>query len=145
MTDIIWMRGVNKARRLLTINCLYQSAMEKSILHIHLMNRPVMRESHRKNHPDGSWLDSRAKSFTIVHPMLLSKTTEDPLSFVAIKSTIRKKLMPEHPFATNHISVGWPRNKGLSVVGLQGCELLRHGIAPIRIGKGTMICLGQGC
>jgi hypothetical protein len=114
--------------------------MEKNIIHIHLMHRPVMRESNRKNHLDGSWLDDRAESFPIVHSMLLSKTTEYPLSFVAIKSTIRKKFVPEHPLASNHISAGWPRDKGPGVIGLQGYEL----IAPIRISKRTTIRFGQG-
>jgi hypothetical protein len=167
------MRGINKARRLLAINCLCQIDMEKSILHIYLMHRPVMRESNRKNHMNGSWLDDRVESFPIVHSMLLSKTTEYPSSFVAIKSTIRKKFVPEHsmllsktveypssfvaikstirkkfvlkhPLASNHISVGWPRDKGPGVVGLQGCELLKHCVAPIRISKGATIRLGQG-
>jgi hypothetical protein len=102
-----------------------------------------MRESNRKNRLDSSWLEKRAEGFTIVHSMLLSKIVEYPSSFVVIKSTIEKKLMLEHPFVGNHIGACWPRNKRPGVVGLQGCELLDHGVESIMISKGTTIRLIQ--
>jgi hypothetical protein len=46
MTDIIRMCRINKPGRLLTINCLYKSTMQESILPIELMHWPVTRQCH---------------------------------------------------------------------------------------------------
>jgi hypothetical protein len=117
--------------------------MEKSVLHIHLMYRSVVGKCNRENCSDSGRFDDRAESLTIINPMLLSKTAKDPTSLVAIKSTIRKKLVPKYPFSSDHISTCRPGNKRPRVIGLQSYEFFTHSITSIRISKSATICLRQ--
>ena len=84
--------------------------MEKSILHIKLMNGPVLRKSQREYHTDSSRLDNRTESLIIINTGALSKTPEDSASLVAIKRPICAELMPKNPLASDHIDAGRPGN-----------------------------------
>ena len=77
--------------------------MEKSVLHIHLMNRPVVRECNRENRPDSGRFDDRAEGLTIINSMLLSKTVKDPTSLVAVEGAVGAKLVGENPLAGDDV------------------------------------------
>jgi hypothetical protein len=82
--------------------------MEKCILHVELMDGPVLRKSQREYHTDGSRLDNRTESLIIINTGALSKTSEDPASLVAIKRPICTEFMPKNPLASDHINAGRP-------------------------------------
>jgi hypothetical protein len=84
--------------------------MEKSILHIKLMNGPVLRNSQREYHADSSRLDNRTESLIIINTGALSKASKDPASLIAIKRPICTELMPKNPLASDHIDAWRPGN-----------------------------------
>jgi hypothetical protein len=59
--------------------------MEEGVLHIKLMNLPVLGVSKGENCADCGWLDDRTESLVVINSRPLSETTEDPAGFVAIK------------------------------------------------------------
>jgi hypothetical protein len=43
----------DKAKRLLTVDCLVEMAVEEGVLHVQLMNGPGARDGDAENSPDG--------------------------------------------------------------------------------------------
>ena len=67
---------------------------------------------------------------------MLSKTTNNPSSFVAVKRAITQELVTEDPFPYNNINTGRSRYQGPGIISLQCIELGLHGGALGRIGEG---------
>src|SRR6185437_6972778 len=130
---------INKTWRLLAINCLIKMTMEKSILDIQLMNRPVARGCNTQNCPDGTWFNNRTECLIIINAMLLRESPNNPTSFVTSKGTIRMILMLENPLSCHNISTGGPRNKTPSTIVNQGLKLICHSCSPAGISKRTVI------
>ena len=80
--------------------------MEKSILHIKLVNRSGARQSQSENHPDGGWLDNWTESFIIVNARMLCETAKNPASFIAIKRAIGLELVMKNPLAGDEVDAG---------------------------------------
>jgi hypothetical protein len=76
-------------------NSLTEGVGEEGILHIKVLNWPVMGDSSSKIRADGSRFHNRAENLIIVDPRALSETPDDPTGFVVIKRPISMKLLPE--------------------------------------------------
>jgi len=115
-TNMIRKGWINKTWSLLAIDCLIKMTMEKSILDIQLMNRPVARGCNTQNCPDGTWFNNRTECLIIINAMLLRESPNNPTSFVTSKGTIRMILMLENPLSCHNISTRGPRNKTPSTI-----------------------------
>jgi hypothetical protein len=73
---------IHKNRGLSVVDGLNELTIEKGILDIKLMDRPFVGGGDAQNDPNGCGLHNGAKSFPIVHTLLLSEPTEHPSSFV---------------------------------------------------------------
>ena len=114
-------------------------SLQKGILHIELMNRPMTRYSKAKNSANGGRLDHMNESLVIIYAMLLRKSLNHPTSFVTSKRTIRMIFMLENPLSCHDISTRRPRNKTPSTIINQSLKLICHSCSPIRIRKCTAI------
>jgi hypothetical protein len=84
---------IRTASRLAAVDCLSEGAVEKSVLHIELLNRPVTGNSNGEYCAYGGWFHNWAERLIIVHTGALSGTSEDPMSPVAIEGAIGAKLV----------------------------------------------------
>jgi hypothetical protein len=128
-----------KARRLLTVDCLIKSAMEKSIFDIKLMNRPCGGYGKTENNTNSARLANRRKSFFKINTLLLRKNVTYPTGFVACKSTIRMKFVAKYPLAGNNINARWFWNKRPRVIPLKSIKLIAHSGKPKKIKKSTFV------
>jgi len=110
--------------------------VEKGVLHIELVNRPVQGMSQGNDSMNSGRLDNRAESLVIVDAGLLGEPTEYPTSFVSVQRTISMKLVLENPFPGDHIRLGRTRDKIPSVVVQEGSMVFFHGLTPVRVSKG---------
>jgi len=109
--------------------------MEKGVLHIELMNRPVPRVSQSEDSANCSGLDNRIEHFIIVNTGALGETTKDPASLVYVQRAIGMELLFEYLFFGDHIGLGRPRNEIPSVVVHKSSIFVLHGLTPVAIGK----------
>jgi hypothetical protein len=112
--------------------------MEKSILHVELLNRPATRNSNGEHRAHGGRFHNRAERLIVVHTGALSETLEDPTSLVAIDGAVGAKLVGENPLASDNVRVTRPRNKFLGPVAQEGPVLIFYCRVPIRIGERGM-------
>jgi hypothetical protein len=107
-------------------NGLTEGAMEEGVLHIKLLNWPVMGDSSSKHREDGGRFHNRAESLIVVDPRALSETPEDPTDFVAIKRPIDMKLVRENPIASDDVGVMGPGDKLPGPIAHQSPILVLH-------------------
>jgi hypothetical protein len=105
-----WMGGVNKTRRLLTINCFLKMPMEECILDIHLVDGPRVHRGNAEDQTNGGRLDYGTECLAVVHAMLLSETTNHPPSFVPRERAIRVEFVPKNPLPRHHVDTCRTRN-----------------------------------
>lgn len=96
---MIWVFKVKKTSWLGAVDSLSQGTMEERIVDIQLMNRPVLVKSQAEDGANGGRLHNRTESFVEVDARSLSEPAKDPTRFVALKGTIRVKLVFEYPLA----------------------------------------------
>jgi len=84
-TDKVWMGGILKTRRLHTVYCLSESAMQEGVLDIKLMNKPLTGESQGKHRANSGRLHHWAEGLQKVHTRLLRETAEYPTCLVPLK------------------------------------------------------------
>jgi len=120
-------------RRWLHVDLLMQLSIKKSILNIELGDRPLPHRSNSKESPNSGHVSNRSKSLIIVTTMLLLKATRHKASLVALKRAIRSSLDLIDPLASNRSGVRRQGNKIPSTGALQGSNLLRHGVLPVRV------------
>ena len=128
-------RLINEPSRLLTEHLFLKMPMKKSIRNIHLVHRPGARNRQLKNSPNRAGFDNGGESVGEVNTCSLTKTPNDPTSLVSVKSTIRMKLVLEHPLPGNDVG---PRRTGdelPSVIALQCVKFLLHRGEPHGITK----------
>lgn len=92
-TDMIRCKGVDEARRLLAVDGLLKTAMEKGILDIKLVDRPTLRGGDAEDDVDRGRFDNRAECLTVVHTMLLGVTANDSTSLMARERPVAVVLM----------------------------------------------------
>jgi hypothetical protein len=125
-TNMIRRGRILKTRRLLTVDSLIKSPVEKSTFDVKLMNRS--REGHDKteNSMNSARLTNMRKSFFKINTLLLTKTMTYPTGFVACKSTIRMKFVAKNPLARDNINAGGFRNKRPFVILLESIKIITH-------------------
>jgi hypothetical protein len=111
--------------------------MEEGILHIELLNRPVMGDSSGEHRAHGGRFHNRAESLVVVDSGALSETLKDPTSLAAIEGPISAKLVREDPFAGDDVGALRSWNKVPGPITHQGLVLILHSRAPIGIGEGS--------
>jgi hypothetical protein len=111
--------------------------MEEGILHIELLNRPVMGDSSGEHHAHGGWFHNRAESLIVVDFGALSETPKDPAILVAIERPVSAKLVREDPFVSDDIGALRSWNKVPCLITHQGLVLILHSCASIGIGEGS--------
>jgi hypothetical protein len=111
--------------------------MEEGILHIKLLNRPVMGDSSGEHRPHGGRFHNRAESLVVVDSGALSETPKDPASLVAIEGPVSVELVREDPFASDDIGALRSWNKVPYPITHQGPVLILHNRALIGIGEGS--------
>jgi hypothetical protein len=84
-------------------NGLTEGVVEEGILHIELLNWPVMRDSNSEHHANGGRFHNQAESLIVVDPGALSEPPEDPSSLIAIKGPDGMKLVREDPLAADDV------------------------------------------
>jgi hypothetical protein len=90
--------------------------MEKSILHIELMDRPVTRDCQAKHCADCSWLDDGAKGLVEDDAGALREAAEDPPRLVAVQTPIGEELVTKDPLAGGDVCARWKRHKVPSAI-----------------------------
>jgi hypothetical protein len=98
-TNMSRMHGVDKARRLLTIDLLVKIPMKKCILDVQLMNRPGSRDGNAKDDANRGRLDDWTESLIKINTMLLREPTNNPSCLVASEITSRRKFVLEDPLS----------------------------------------------
>jgi hypothetical protein len=110
-TDVVRMSGINKTRRLLTVNHFVKVAVEKGILDIKLTDRPITGDSDAEDEAYGFKLGNRTKGLVVVDAWALRVATDDPTSFATSKHAIRVELMAIDPLADDDVGARCARNK----------------------------------
>ena len=59
--------------------------MEESVLHIKLMNQPILRVCHRDDCANSGRLNNRAEGFIVVNSGALSESLKYPTSLVSLQ------------------------------------------------------------
>jgi hypothetical protein len=117
------------------VDGLTECPMQKSILHVKLLNRPITICSQGKHHVSDGRFYNRAKSFAIVDLRAFSEAPEKPTGLVIIEGLIREELMCEDPFLGDYVGAIRPRIEFPSIVSHKGCIFFLHGRAPMWISK----------
>ena len=76
------------AKGWLHVHFFLEVFIEKSILHIHLIKRPMTNSSHSNETFDRCKVSNRSKSFLIVNAIFLSKVFCNEVSLVSFKRSI---------------------------------------------------------
>jgi hypothetical protein len=127
---------IGETRGLAVVDSLSEGAMEEDILHIELLNQPVMGDSSGEHCAHGSWFHNWAESLVVVDSGALSKTSKDLASLVAIEGPVCTKLVREDPFAGSDVGALRSWNKVTGPITHQGPVLILQSRTPIGIGEG---------
>jgi hypothetical protein len=111
--------------------------MEEGILHIELLNRPVMGDSSGEHRAHGGRFHKWVESLIVVNSGALSENPKGPTSLVAIKGPVSTKLVREDPFTGDDVGALRYWNKVPGPITHQGPVLILHSRAPIAIGEGS--------
>jgi hypothetical protein len=77
--------------------------MEEDILHIELLNWPVMGDSSGEHRAHRGRFHNRAESLVVVDSGALSETLKDQASLVANDGPVNAELVREDPFAGDDV------------------------------------------
>jgi hypothetical protein len=111
---------------LTTENSLTKGVIEEGVLHIELLNWPVVGDSNSEHRANGGQFNNWAKSLIVVDPKALSETPEDLASHVAINGSIGVKLVYEDPLAGDDVGATGTGDKLPGPIAHQGPILILH-------------------
>jgi hypothetical protein len=94
---------IGETRGLAAVDSLSEGAMEEGILHIKLLNRPVMGYNSGEHCAHGGRFSNRAESLIVVDSRAPSETPKNPTSPVTIESLISAELVREDPFVGDDV------------------------------------------
>jgi hypothetical protein len=137
VTNQIEVSWIGKTRGLAAVDSLSEGAMEEGILHIELLNRPVMGDSSDEYCAHGGQFHNRVEGLIVVDSGALSETPKDPASLVAIKGPVSAELVCEDLFASDDVGALKSWNKVPCPITHQGPALILHNRASIGIGEGS--------
>lgn len=75
--------------------------MKESVVHVHLMKRPIVNRGNSEETTDSDKFSNRSKGLSIIDSLTLGEPFGDQASFVSLQGTIRIVLEFENPFAPN--------------------------------------------
>jgi hypothetical protein len=128
---------IGETRGLAAVDSLSEGAMEEDILHIELLNQPVMEDSSGEHRAQGGWFHNRAESLIVVDSKVLSEIPKDPSNLIAIEGPVSAELVREDPFAVDDVGALRLWNKVPGPITHQGPVLILHSRTPIGIGEGS--------
>jgi hypothetical protein len=94
---------VDETRWLIAVDYLAESAIEKDILHVELMNGPIHERAPGIVSADCHLLDNRAKSLVVVDVGVLSEAMKNPACLVAFQCPIGLKLVFGDPLYSDNV------------------------------------------
>jgi hypothetical protein len=103
VTNQVGVSWISETRGLPAVDSLSEGAMEEDILHIELLNQPVMGDNSGEHHAHGGQFHNRAESLVVVDSGALSETSKDPASLVAIEGPVSAELVRKYPFASDDV------------------------------------------
>jgi hypothetical protein len=103
VTNQVGVSWIGETHGLAVVDSLSEGAMEEGILHIELLNQPVMGDSSGEHRAHGGRFYNRVESLIIVDSGALSETPKDPASLVAIEGPVNAELVHEDPFASDDV------------------------------------------
>jgi hypothetical protein len=108
--------------------------VKECVLHIKLMDGPILRVSQGEDSANSSGLHNGAECLIVIDAGTLSEPAKNPASLIPVQGAISMKLVLENPLPGDHICLGRPGNKFPSVIVQEG-SMFFHGPAPVRIGE----------
>jgi hypothetical protein len=114
--------------------------VEKSILHVKLVDCLVVGQGEGEYCADGGRLHNRAESPIEVDAGPLSETSKNPPSLVALESSISMKLVLEDPLAGDDVGAGRARNEVPGVVVQESSVFGFHSLVSIWISESATEC-----
>jgi hypothetical protein len=94
---------IGETRGLAAVDSLSEGAMEEGILHIELLNRPIMGDNSGEHHAHGGRFHNKVESLVVVDSGVLSETPKDPVSLLAIEGPVSVELVPDDSFACDDV------------------------------------------
>jgi hypothetical protein len=137
VTNQVGVSWIGETHGLAVVDSLSEGAMEEGILHIELLNQPVMGDSSGEHRAHGGRFHNRVESLVVVDSGALSETPKDPASLVAIEGPVNAELVHEDPFASDDVGALRSWNKVPCPITHQGPVLIHHSHAPIGIDEGS--------
>jgi hypothetical protein len=138
VTNQVGVSWIGETCGLTLVDSLSEGAMVEGILHIELLNRPVMGDSSGEHRAHGGRFHNWAESLILVDSGALSETPKDPTSLVAIEGPVNAELVREDPFAGDDVGALRSWNKVPCPITHKGPVLIVHSRASIGIGKGSV-------
>jgi hypothetical protein len=138
VTNQVGVSWIGETRGLAAVDSLSEGVIEEGILHIELLNRPVMGDSSDEHRAHGGLFHNRTESLVVVDSGALSETPKDPASLVAIEGPVSAELVREDPFAGDDVGALRSWNKISGPITHQGPVLILHSHAPIGIDEGSV-------
>jgi hypothetical protein len=126
---------VEKARRLLTVDCLVEMAVEEGVLHVQLLDRPGARDGDVENSPDGGWFDDWTEHLVVVDVVPLREPSNDPPGLMASQGAVSTELVLEDSLAGDDVGTRRSRNNTPGAIVDKRLVLISHRSIPIRIGE----------
>jgi hypothetical protein len=111
-----WAGGVEKTRRLLTVNSFIEMPMEEGIFDVQLMDGPRVHRGNAQHKANGCRFDDRTESLTIVHSMLLRETMHHPACLVPRKRAVGMELVAKNLLSGYHVDTCRTRNQRPRVI-----------------------------
>ena len=127
------MSRIFKINGLSAVHSLRQSPMEKSILHVELMEGEAEDDPYRRR------FDNQTESLVEVDAVLLREPANNPSGLVTSKGAVGVVLVLEDPLAGDDISARRSRNKPPGAVVDERPVLVNHRSVPIGVGEGAAI------
>jgi len=109
--------------------------MKESILHIELVDRPILGVCQSEYSTNSSGLDDGAECLVVINTGALSEAAEHPTSFVSVQGPVSVKLVFENPFSSDHVCLSRTRDEIPSMIVQESSILIFHGPTPMRVGK----------
>jgi hypothetical protein len=109
-TYVLRPAGVDESGRLLAIDNLVESAIEKGILDVKLTDRPGAGDGDVEDKPNGGGLDDGAESLVVVDARTLGEATKNLACLAPGQGAIGVELVTKDPLAGDHVGAGRARH-----------------------------------
>jgi hypothetical protein len=109
--------------------------VKECVLHVQLVDGPLARGRDAEDDPNGGRLDDGAEGLVVIDALALGEAADHPTSLVASQGAIGVELMPEDPFAGDHVGTGWTGNEAPGVGFDKRLVLFSHSLTPLGVCK----------